>query len=88
MVTKLIIYWDMSEISDDPAGSWTKEEIIENCFRVRNYEFEGWALDAYANTRCTWSKLVDEEFDHESFIKEATDRILNYDYEWLEENFC
>ena len=69
------------------AAELTDQQIMDSCFRVRKYNSVESALDAYAETPCTWSKLMDEDADIQAFIKEALQHIKDNDVDWLEENF-
>lgn len=82
---KLVVYYDPYDIMD-PAGC-TEQEIKEYCFRVRYYDNYTVALESYANTRCTWSRLLEDDKDEQAFIDEAWEHILKHDYDWLEQNF-
>ena len=63
-------------------------EIIKNyCIKAFRCSSEGAALNAYANTQCWWSTILDDSSDVAAFIEKATNAILANDYDWLEENF-
>ena len=82
---KLVVYYDPYDVMD-PDGC-TEQEIKEYCFRVRHYDSYATALESYANTRCTWSRLLEDDKDEQKFIDEAWGHILDHDYDWLEQNF-
>lgn len=87
MKTVFIRYWDPSEVTDWSFDTLSKGEVIVYCFRVVKYDSVEKALNAYANTACTWSTLLDENADVEDFIDNAYDALKNHDYDWLEANF-
>ena len=85
MRTRLIIYNSpFNIIASTPSFADVAKRMF---FEIRNYDTEMEALDAYANTRCVWSKLMEDDADYEKFIDEAYEHIINHDDEWLEENF-
>lgn len=86
MKTILVRYYNPSEVMDVTPET-TADEIKEYCFRVNKYTSEGAALNAYAETPCTWSTLLDETADVKKFVDEAYEHIKQHDMEWLEENF-
>lgn len=86
MKTILVIYRDWREVADTTEYP-AKEDVINMCFIVRKYDTESHALMAYANTRCTWSTLLNDDDDPMDFIELAYEKIVNNDYEWLEEHF-
>ena len=88
----LVKYYSPQEIGAE-GESFTKEEFIENCFRVNEYTDESSALNAYAETPTTWSTLLDDAvllFDakelHE-FLDNAVKAIEEHDFDWLEQHF-
>ncbi len=88
----LVRYYSPEEIGAENEH-FTKEELIENCFRVSECTDESSALDAYANTPATWSTLLDDAvllFDakelHE-FLDNAVKAIEEDDVDWLEQHF-
>lgn len=88
----LVRYYSPQEIGAEDEH-FTKEELIENCFRVNEYTDELSALNAYAETPATWSTLLDDTvllFDakelHE-FLDNAVKAIEEHDFDWLEQHF-
>lgn len=86
MRTILVRFYHPSEVMDINPNT-TDEEIKTSCFRVNKYETEGECLEAYANTRVTWSTILDENNDWKKFVDDAWKHIKNNDYDWLEEHF-
>lgn len=86
MKTIYVKYYDPYEVMDITPET-TDQEIKEACFRAHKYESEAEALWAYAETRCYWSTLLDEEANVQEFIDEAFSHIKACDYQWLEKNF-
>ena len=86
MRTIYVKYWSPSEIGI-PSEEVDIASIKKYCIRVYKFPNELQALEAYANTRCTYSTLLDEGIDIDAFIDNAINHILNNDYNWLEENF-
>ena len=86
MKTIYIKYHDPRNVIGDVEGV-SEKEIKEYCFRAVKYDTEVKALDAYANTMCTWSTLLEEGTDVNKWIDDAWEHIKANDYEWLENNF-
>lgn len=83
METILVIY-----NSPENLGIPKEElETLRECFTVHEYSNASFAFDAYANTICTWSTLLDDSVDVEDFIDEAVEAIERNDIIWLEQNF-
>lgn len=88
----LVRYYSPYEIGAENK-QFTKEELIENCFRVNEYTDETSALMAYAETPATWSTLLDDSvllFDAKElhdFLDKAVKAIEENNYDWLEQNF-
>lgn len=87
MKTIFVKYYDPLEVMDESIDSLSKQEVLENCFRVVVYPNAKDALEAYANTHCTWSTLLDESANFVEFTDKAYNAIINRDYDWLENNF-
>lgn len=89
MKNVVVIFYSPENVFGDSivAAELTDQQIMDSCFRVRKYKSVESALWAYAETPCTWSKLMDEDDDIQAFIKEALQHIKNNDIDWLEENF-
>lgn len=85
MRTIYIKFWDPKEIMDPPFPP--DPELKKLCFRAYKYKTEFQALEAYANTMCTWSTLKDDTTNVQEFIDQAWDHIKAQDYDWLEKNF-
>lgn len=85
MKTIYVKYYSPSEIGLPSPAS--KEDEIAACFRAFKCTSEAHALDVYANTRCTWSTLLDDDADVNEFINEAYEHIKANDLNWLEANF-
>lgn len=89
--TILVRYFDPYEVTDmsmeDFLRDFSEEEFKRTCFRVYEYPNEGAALWAYAESPCTWSRLLDDSADAEEFIDEATTHLKSFDFDWLEKNF-
>ena len=88
----LVRYYSPQEIGAENEH-FTKEELIENCFKVNEYTDESSALNAYAETPATWSTLLDDSvllFDakelHE-FLDNAVKAIDENNINWLEQHF-
>jgi hypothetical protein len=88
----LVKYYSPQEIGAEDEH-FTKEELIENCFKVNEYIDEPSALNAYAETPATWSTLLDDTvllFDakelHE-FLDNAVKAIEKHNFDWLEQYF-
>lgn len=81
-----IKYYSPSTVMDVTPET-TDKEIMNACFRAYLYNDEFQALNAYANTPCTWSTLLEESTDIPKWIKNAYEHIKNNDDEWLENNF-
>ena len=84
MKTIFVKFYSPTEVGCEFEPEKTQKET---CFRANQYSSEFAALDAYANTRCTWSTLLDDTSDVQAFINEAWERIKDNDYEWLERHF-
>jgi len=84
MRTILVRFYSPTEVGCEFEDEKTQKEA---CFRANQYSSEFAALDAYANTPCTWSVLLDDTSDVQAFINEAWERIKDDDYEWLEKSF-
>lgn len=87
MKTILVRFYSPADVSCEFENEKTQKEI---CFKAARYSSEFAALDAYANTMCTWSTLLDDNSnisDIQAFIDEAWERIKDGDYEWLERHF-
>ena len=88
----LVRYYSPYEIGADNAN-FTKEEFIENCFRIGEYIDECSALNAYANTPATWSTLLDDNVlffnakELHEFLDNAVKAIEENDIDWLEHHF-
>ena len=65
----------------------TEKLVKDYCIRACKYKTETDALMAYAECMADWSTLLDEDDDIEQFCNDAAIRILNHDYNWLEEHF-
>lgn len=87
MKTVYVKYWDPSEVMEGSIDTLPKSEVVKYCFRVAKYATEAAALDAYANTMCTWSTLLDEDANIEEFIDCAYDALKSHNYDWLELHF-
>lgn len=91
MKTILVKYFDPYEVTgmsmEQFLGEFSEEEFKRTCFRVLKYLNEGAALWAYAESPCTWSKLLDDSVDVEEFIEEVTAHLKGVDLDWLEKNF-
>ena len=57
------------------------------CVEVYICRNESFALNAYANTRCDWSTLLDEDADIDEFVNKVTKALIEQDIEWLE-TYC
>ena len=93
MKTILVRYYDPREVMDITSDI-TEEEIKKACFRADKFKTEAGALFFYAETRCTWSTLLDDVADPkelveivQEFINTAYEHIVANDIEWLEEHF-
>lgn len=82
----LVLFWEPEEIGI-PKEEINEETIRNYCFRVRSYDNEGKALYAYANTRATYSTLLDEKEDYLGFIDMAIRQMQKHNWSWLEEHF-
>ena len=84
MKVVLVIFYSPEEL-----GVEFEDEKIQKdkCFNILRYPDEGTCLWAYANKKCLWSVIKDENDDLQHFIDEAWEHIQNQDYEWLESNF-
>lgn len=87
MKTIFVKYYDPLEVMDESIDSLSKQEVLENCFRVVVYPNAREALEAYANTHCTWSTLLEESANFVEFTDKAYNAIINRDYDWLKNNF-
>lgn len=87
MKTIFVKYWDSTEVMGETLDNLSKEEVLHYCFRVVVYPNAKEALEAYANTQCTWSTLLDESANFVEFTDKAYNALINKDYEWLENNF-
>lgn len=83
----ILIVFNSPEELGIPQEAFNDPEVMDYCFRIRRYGTAGQALEAYANTMCTYSHLVDEETDIEDFLDEVIRHMQANDYDWLEENF-
>lgn len=85
----LVRFYAPQELFPDEVieGGISDKQIIDTCFLIGKFKSEESALYAYAETPCTWSRLMNEEDDIQAFIKEAWQHIKNNDIDWLEENF-
>ena len=70
-----------------PESEATTKSIKDYCIRAAKYKTQTDALMAYAECMADWSTLLDEDDDIEQFMQDATNHILNHDYNWLEEHF-
>lgn len=83
-----IKYYSPEEVSDLSLKDLSDEELKDLCFRVFKCKDEASALDAYANTKVTWSTILDDVNDNiNDFIEKAIRAIRDNDYEWLEKFF-
>lgn len=87
MKTIFVKYWDPSEVMGETLDNLSKSDVLRYCFRVVVYSNAKDALEAYANTHCTWSTLLDESANFVEFTDKAYNAIINRDYDWLENNF-
>ena len=87
MKTIYVKYYDPSEVMEGSIDTLDKSDVLRYCFKVGKYTDPTAALNAYANTLCTWSTLLEDDADVEEFIEEAYDALKRHDLEWLEENF-
>lgn len=87
MKTIYVKYYNPMEVMDEPFEALTKKDVVNYCFRVAKYPNELCALEAYANTMCTWSTLLDENANVEWFIECAYIALKNHDIDWLEQHF-
>ena len=86
MRTVYVKFYSPHDVFGDVEGLSDKQ-IKESCFKAYRYSTEFDALEAYANTPCTWSTLLEDDVDTGKFIDEAYEHIKENDYDWLEENF-
>lgn len=90
MKTIFIKYYRPEEVSDLTLNDLSDEELKDLCFKAFKCKDEASALNTYANTRATWSTILDDSdelFDVNDFIEQAIRAIRDYDYEWLEKFF-
>ena len=65
----------------------TDDELKKACFEVSKYDTEEEALDAYEQSKATWSRLLDDNEDVHKFIDKAYHHIKNNNYRWLYKHF-
>lgn len=65
----------------------TFNNVKKYCVRVFLCPNAAAALNAYANTRCDWSTLLDEDADIDEFVNKVTKALIEQDIEWLE-TYC
>lgn len=87
MKTIYVKYWDPTEVMGETIDNLSKSDVLKYCFRVVVYPNAKDALEAYANTQCTWSTLLDESANFVEFTDKAYNALINRDYDWLENNF-
>ena len=90
MKTIFIKYYSPEEVSDLSLKDLSDKELKDFCFKVFKCTNEAVALNAYANTKATWSTILDDSdelFDVNDFIDQAIRAIRDNDYEWLEKFF-
>lgn len=66
---------------------FSDEEVKERCFITVKYGNESEALEAYANTPCFYSTLLEEAANVDTFINEAILKYRANDLNWFEKNF-
>lgn len=88
MKNVLVRFYNPQEVFPEEVieGGISDKQIIDTCFLIGKFKSEESALDAYAETPCTWSTLLNED-KVEAFIKEAFQHIKDNDIDWLEQNF-
>jgi hypothetical protein len=87
MKTIYVKYYDPSEVMEGSINTLDKSDVLRYCFRAIKYTDPTAALNAYANTICTWSTLLEDDADVDKFIETAYDALKRHDLEWLEEHF-
>jgi len=65
----------------------TFNNVKKYCVRVFFCPNTAVALNAYANTRCDWSTLLDEDANIDEFVNKVTKALIEQDIEWLE-TYC
>lgn len=86
MKTIYVNFTDPNNLIMDPPVI-LDDSLKRLCFTAFKYRTPFEALEAYANTRCTWSTLLEDSTNVAEFIDEAWEHIKAHDEDWLEANF-
>lgn len=65
----------------------TFNNVKKWCIKVYICRNESFALEVYANTRCDWSTLLEENADIDEFVDKVAKALIEQDIEWLE-TYC